>query len=437
MKAYITNPESGKFFEDFKPVGDYYDAVRLIRVYKDIRYQTVQGFGGAFTESAGYNWSLLPEEKKKDFIKAYFSEEGLAYNLGRTHINSCDFALGNYAYLKDENEPEENFNIERDEKYIIPLIKSAMKENNINLLASPWSPPAYMKSNGEMNHGGVLKKEFYKKWAEYIRKYILEYRKRGIDIKMITLQNEPAAVQSWDSCIYTAKEEGEFVADYLGPELEKNGLSHIKIYVWDHNKEILYDRAKETMSVPGADKYISGFAFHWYTGDHFETVKATGERFSGKDLLFTEGCVEYSRFADTGEVSKAEMYAHDILGNLNAGTTGIIDWNLLLDAKGGPNHVGNFCAAPVMLTEDAKDFEKRLSYYYIGHFSKYIKAGAVRLLVSRFSDDLESTSFENPDGGLVTVILNRKDYGNAFSLNDGEKTCRFEIPAHCILTVLI
>lgn len=435
MRGIVTDYNNGKLWQEIGNFREERDAMRTVRIYKDRKYQTVRGFGGAFTQSSGYNYSLLPEELKDEFIRGYFSDEGLKYNLGRVHINSCDFALNNYAYLENADDPMDKFDISIDEKYIFPMLNAASKYGKTELMATPWSPPAFMKTNGEMNHGGKLKKEYYEKWTEYIVKFIEEYKKRGADIRMLSVQNEPEAVQTWDSCLYSASEEGEFVAGYLGPALEKVGLGDIRIFVWDHNKEILYDRAKGALEVPGADKYISGFAFHWYTGDHFDAVSITAESFPDKELIFTEGCVEYSRFADSNEVRKAEMYAHDMLGNLNAGAAAIIDWNLLLDAKGGPNHVGNFCAAPVMTNEDHTAFEKRLSYYYIGHFSRYIQKGAKRLGVSRFTDAIEAAAFENPDGSFVTILLNKTDNDLGFSLTDGETGHHIDLPAHSMITV--
>ncbi len=437
MKAYLTDEAKKMYWQECEPFEAGENAMRTVRIYRDCKYQTIRGFGGAFTQSTGYNLSKMPKAKQKQFIHDYFSGDGLNYNLGRVHINSCDFSLGNYAYLKDAKEPLSNFDISIDDEYIIPMLKAAKQYGEIELLASPWSPPAYMKTNGEMNNGGKLKREFYGDWAAYMVKFVQEYKKRGVNITMVTVQNEPAAVQTWDSCIYEAEEEGLFAASFLGPALEAAGLSDVKVFVWDHNKEILYDRAVGAMSVPGAHKYIGGFAFHWYTGDHFDAVKLTGERFPDKELLFTEGCVEYSRFADSNETRKAEMYAHDMMGNLNAGATGIIDWNLLLDAKGGPNHVGNFCAAPVMCSEDFADYEKRLSFYYIGHFSKFIKKGARRLATSKFCSEIEVTAFENPDGTTAVILLNRTESDIWFALSDGKNSNYITLPAHSIMTVIM
>ena len=412
--------------------------MNAVCIYPERTYQEVKGFGAAFTEASGYNLSLLSKEKQEEVIAAYFGKDGLHYNLCRTHINSCDFALGNYAYLEEETDANlTGFSIDRDEQYIIPMIQLAKEKasEEIVLLASPWSPPAFMKSNQEINNGGYLLKEYYSMWADYMVRYIKEYDKLGIPISMLTIQNEPQAVQTWDSCIYSIEDEKLMVREYLGPALKKHGMEDIKILIWDHNKDIIFERAKGVLEDEVANQYVHGVAFHWYSGDHFEAVSLVKEMYPEKELYFTEGCVEYSRFMDSDEVAKAEMYAHDMIGNFNAGMNGYIDWNMLLDEKGGPNHVGNFCAAPIMCNPKEDTVEKRLSYYYIGHFSRYIKKGARRLAFSRFTDWLDVTGFINPDGERVIVVLNKSDKDITFSLKESENGGSVNIHSHSILTI--
>lgn len=410
IREIVTDYESGKLWEEtVHEAKAVQDCMHVVNVYPDVTYQTMRGFGGAFTEAAAHNYAGMSEEKRKELTKAYFGEEGLRYNFGRVHMNSCDFALGNYTYVAEGDTELNTFSIAHDFEEIIPMIHDAQEERGekMEFLVSPWSPPAFMKTNGEMNHGGKLKKEFYPAWAAYFVKFIKAYKEAGIPIGFLTVQNEPMAVQTWDSCIYTSEEEAVFVREYLGPALEEAGLSDIGIFVWDHNKEEAYQRFKETVEDEGTRKYVRGAALHWYTGDHFEAIELIRKQYPDKEVFFTEGCVEYSRFADSGEVEKAEMYAHDILGNLNAGISASLDWNLLLDEKGGPNHVGNFCAAPIMCNAAEDSYEKRLTYYYIGHFSRYIAPGAVRIGTTRYTDAVEATAFLNPNGERVLVLLNK------------------------------
>lgn len=439
IKVYVTDRKNGKYWEEQSArTGPQDDFIHVVKVYPELQEQTMEGFGGAFTEAAAVCFHSLTKQAREAFLEGCFGEDGLRYNVGRIHMNSCDFALGNYTYVEEGDPDLHTFDISHDREKIIPLIKEAVKrqgKEELSLLVSPWSPPAYMKTNGEMNHGGKLKEEYYGLWAAYYVRFLEAVRKEGLRIRYLTIQNEPEAVQNWDSCIYTAQEEGIFAAQYLIPALRKAGLGDIEILIWDHNKENMYDRARESFAVPGCREGVSGVAMHWYTGDHFDGIRAVRKAFPEKKVFFTEGCVEYSRFADSGEIQKAEMYAHDMLGNFKAGAAAFFDWNLLLDERGGPNHVGNFCAAPVMC--DGKGgIEKRLSYYYIGHFSRYVARGAKQVMNTCYSDALETAAFVNPDGSRVVVILNRGERDlPVYLCEDGQGTALCA-QAHTIKTIV-
>jgi len=435
---------------------------QLIKVYPNALRQEIIGFGGAFTEAAAYTFFQMSESEREEILSLYFGETGNRYSLCRAAIQSCDFSLGSYSYISDSNDSNlDSFSLERDKEYVIPMILQAIELNpDLSILASPWSPPAFMKTNQDMCHGGSLKDEYYKMWADMIVRYIAEYRKLGIPIDRVTVQNEPAAAQTWDSCIYTSEQEKRFASEYLKKSLRENNLSNVKIAIWDHNKEKVFDRALEMISDVEADSSISGIAFHWYSGDHFESVQLTREAFPQKELIFTEGCVEYSRFSQTDSLKHAEMYAHDMIGTLAAGANGYIDWNLLLNMEGGPNHVGNFCDAPILCdskdpkdtrdtrdTKDTKDTKDpsdsensrihiHLSYYYLGHISRFVLPGARRMPVSRYTDMLETVGFMNKDGQKVVIVLNRTEEALPFQLMDGSKVCPFKITARSIMTIL-
>lgn len=411
--------------------------MNLIKVYPEETRQTILGFGGAFTEAAAATFDSMSEETKQEALNAYFGKDGNQYNFCRTHIQSCDFSLGNYAYIEDlEDTKLCTFSIKRDKQYLIPMIQAALEKNpDIEFLASPWSPPAFMKSNGEMNHGGVLKKEYYTMWADMMAKYVAEYHQLGIHIRHITVQNEPKATQTWDSCLYTGEEEGIFAAQYLRKSLDVLALQDVKISIWDHNKDCILERANETFSVPGARQSVEGIAFHWYTGDHFEELNAVHEKYPDKSLIFTEGCVEYSRFLNNNQVKNAEMYLHDMIGNFNQGTNGYIDWNLILNHQGGPNHVGNFCDAPMMYDQSKDQLDIKLSFYYIGHMSRFIKKGAKRILVSRYTDQIDAVGFQNPDGEIVLVLMNRTEEDKYFQICENHQVCDIKLTSHSVITL--
>ena len=237
MKCITTSDKEKQYWkEEDVNMSAVEDCMHVVNIFPEVIGQQIQGFGGAFTEASTYNYSLLNENLQKEVIEGYFGDSGLRYNLARIHIHSCDFALGNYAYIEEGDSELKTFSICHDKETILPMIKAAMETSDtpIQFLASPWSPPAFMKTNGEMNHGGKLKKEYYKAWAEYFVKFIKAYAKEGIRISSITVQNEPEAVQTWDSCVYTPEEEGEFAADYLVPALRRSGLSDVSVLVWEH-----------------------------------------------------------------------------------------------------------------------------------------------------------------------------------------------------------
>ena len=437
IKCYKSNEQKQFDTSELSFVGDDRAEMSLIKVYPKETRQTILGFGGAFTEAAAETMKSMSSDKKEQFLQACFAAEGNQYNFCRTHIQSCDFSLGNYAYVEDpEDKNLETFTLERDNQYLIPMIKDALAINpDIQLLASPWSPPAFMKSNQEMNHGGVLKKEYYQMWADMIVKYVEEYEKLGIAIHRISVQNEPKATQTWDSCLYTGEEEGIFATEHLRKTLDAHGYSNIVIVIWDHNKDCILERADETFSVVGANESVGAIGFHWYTGDHFEALDAVRTKYPDKELIFTEGCVEYSRFKSNNQVKNAEMYLHDMIGNLNQGMNGYIDWNLVLNAQGGPNHVGNFCDAPIMYDKDNDQLDIKLSFHYIGHLSRFVKKGAKRILVSRYTDQVDAVGFVNPDGEKVVVLMNRTENDLKMQVCEEKNVCDITLTAHTVITL--
>lgn len=404
------------------------------------RYQKIEGFGGAFTESAGIVFSQLRPAQQREVLEAYFSKDkGHGYRLCRTHINSCDFSSGNYAYTEvDGDVGLEHFSIQHDRKYLIPLIRAAQSaagDERIKILATPWSPPAWMKSNGTMTDGGKLKPEYRDAWARYYCRYIEEYAKESIPIWGLTIQNEPAAVQSWESCNYTAEEERDFVRDHLGPTLHRRGLEHVKLVVWDHNRDLLFDRVKTVFDDPEASKFVWGAGFHWYVTDDFHHVRMVRDFYPDKKLLFTEGCLEGA--PQEGDWSGGERYARSIINDLNNGASGWIDWNILLNAEGGPNHVGNFCSAPIIadLAQDRLIYNS--SYYYLGHFSRFIRPGAHRILIANTGSEILTTAFQNQDGSVVIVLLNEQEYPVRYALKMDDLQSESICLAHSITTLII
>ena len=231
-----------------------------ILVNKDRLHQTFVGIGAALTDASAETFYKLDKDQQDLFMEAYYSiDKGIGYSLARTIIHSCDFSSGSYTYVEEGDAELKTFNIDHDRKFRLPFTKKAIEAAGGELLmyASPWSPPAFMKTNGNMLQGGKLKPEFYQSWANYYVKFIEAYEKEGIPIWGLSIQNEPMATQRWESCIYSAEEERDFLKNYLGPTLEKEGLGDKKIIVWDHNRDLLFQRASVILNDPEAASMVT------------------------------------------------------------------------------------------------------------------------------------------------------------------------------------
>ena len=428
----------------FKDKGQPFENEISVFIDPTKTYQQFLGIGGALTDASAETFAKLPKDKQQEFIKAYFDkQDGIGYTLGRTNIHSCDFSSGTYTYVSDGDKELRSFSVDHDKQYRIPFIKEAIKAaGNLTLYASPWSPPAWMKDNNDILHGGKLKPEFYQSWANYYTKFIKAYEKEGIPVWGISIQNEPMATQRWESCIYTAEEEKDFLKNFLGPTMEKEGLGDKKIIMWDHNRDLIYQRAQTYFSDPDVSKYAWGIGFHWYEdwsgGEQmFANLKKVEEAFPDKPLLFTEGCNGPFNMQQINNWKWGERYGRSMIQDFNSGAVGWTDWNILLDETGGPNHVQNFCYAPIHADTKTGQLIYTNSYYYIGHFSKFIKPGAKRIVSSPSRSQLLSTAFKNEDGTVVVVVMNQGNMKTPFFLWINGKGAETTALPHSINTYVI
>jgi len=405
-------------------------------------FQTFLGIGGALTDASAETFAKLPADKQAELLKAYYDQtDGIGYSLARTSIHSCDFSSGSYTYVSDTDKALSTFSIAHDQQFRIPLIKQAIAAagGKLLLFASPWSPPAFMKDSNDMLHGGKLLPEYYDTWALYFTKFIKAYESEGIPVWGITIQNEPMATQIWESCIYTAVDERDFLKNHLGPVMAQAGLGDKKIVVWDHNRDLMSQRANTIFDDPEASQYAWGMGFHWYEvwagGEPmYDNLSNVAAAYPDKKLLFTEGCASSFDPEKYHYWPHAEQYGKSMINDFNRGTVGWTDWNILLDETGGPNHVRNFCFAPVHADTRTGTLIYTPSYYYIGHFSKFIRPDAKRVSTTSSRSHLLSTSFLNPDGKMVTVVMNQSDLEIAYKLFIGEKAVSTVILPHAIQT---
>ena len=408
----------------------------VVNLYPDRCFETFEGFGGAITDAAGYVYSLMGEEDKKKLIETYFTENEMDYRIVRIHMDSCDFSTEMYESVSDPDDRElKTFSFARTEKYIMPMLEDAQGAagGKLELMLSPWSPPAFMKTNGSRKNGGHLKPEYADMWADILCRYIREFQDRGYTVRRMSLQNEPKAVQTWDSCVYSAEQEKEFLEDHLYPAFVRHGLTDVEIFIWDHNKERAFERAEEIVKGKAAE-LVSGVACHWYSGDHFESLDLLRRFYPELKLIVSESCIEFSKYAAEDGTVNAERLAHELCGDLSHGVTAFYDWNILLDEKGGPNHVGNYCDAPFLYNTENKKLMPRRIQRYFWHFSHFIHPGAVRIAYSRYTDRLDMAAFRNPDGTKVFVMVNRGEEIIPVALRIDGQIAAFKMDGHTICT---
>lgn len=407
-------------------------------------FQTFIGIGGAITDASAEVFAKLSKEKQEEFLTAYYGKNGIDYTLLRTTIHSCDFSSNSYTYIEEGDKELKTFSIDHDKQYRLPMIKRAIAKSRGSMLlyASPWSPPAFMKDNKNMLRGGKLLPEYYDTWAKYYAKFIKAYEKEGIPVWGVTIQNEPMAVQIWESCNYTAEEERDFLKNHLGPILEQEGLGDKNIVVWDHNRDLITHRANTIFDDPDAAKYAWGTGFHWYEtwrgGEPmYNNVGKIQEAYPDKKTLFTEGCNERFDSEKYQYWPNAERYGHSMINDFNNGTVGWTDWNILLDERGGPNHVGNFCFSPIHADTKTDSLIYTPSYFYLGHFSKFIRPGAKRVSTVSSNSTLISTSFINENGKIATVVMNSSEEAINYKLYVGANMATsIKIPARAIQTII-
>lgn len=412
------------------------DEFYVINLYEEEKGRVFEGLGGAATESAAHTFYQMPADKQEELLNLYFGG-GADYRFLRVSIDSCDFSIAHYEAMSNPDDKElASFSLAHDELEIIPFIKRAEEKagRKLPILLSPWSPPAFMKTTGQRNRGGKLLPEYRDMWAEYICRYIEGYQAHGLTIAYVTVQNEPNATQSWDSCIYTGEDERVFVRDHLYPAMKKHNLD-VGVYIWDHNKERVYARALESIKEDTYDM-IDGVAFHFYTGDHFKALDLLARRFPDKKLIFTEGCMEYSR-PDIGRDTwyHAIKYAHEYIGDIDHGATMLFDWNIYLDQEGGPNHVQNFCSAPVMCDVNTKEIIVNHSQKALRLIGQTARPGSTHIASSAWHPDIETVAFLHEDNGASLLLLNRGKAPLKVKPAWKNQVTEYELPAESLTSI--
>ncbi|XP_028967094.1 putative glucosylceramidase 3 [Galendromus occidentalis] len=417
--------------------------------------QEIIGFGGAFTDSAGVNWASLSPDLQKRLITSYYSPEGLEYNIGRVPMGGCDFSTRDYTYDDTEGDFElKNFALaQEDIELKIPMIQFAksVSEEEIYFYGSPWSAPAWMKTNGKTFGMGGLKgfpgDQYYETWAKYFVKFYEAYRDRGVEMWGFTMQNEPTTGYipwKWQTMAMSPYTERDFLKKNLGPALFKATNHSIKIMVLDDNRVVLPWWANVIFGDAEANSYAAGVGVHWYQDNlrSASALESTHRNHPDKFILNTEACEGFQPFATAvilGSWERAESYAQNIIDDLRHFVSGWVDWNLFLNTQGGPNWVKNFVDSPIIVDESAQAFYKQPMYYALAHFSKFLPRGSVRLddtLVGS-KRKLSVVTFLRPDKLKATIVLNQNDSAKKVLIKDSDgKSFMIEAGARSIITTL-
>lgn len=387
------------------------------------RFQQIFGFGGAFTDSAGEQFVAVSEQVQNQILNSYFGENGLEYNVGRVPMASCDFSTHEYSYddVNDDFDLTHFGLAEEDLKLKIPFIQKAIEKTKgkLQLFASPWSAPGWMKVTGRMRGGGAMRNDerVYKAYANYFVKFFEAYSSHKISFWGLTIQNEPSTgadmTWRWQTMNYTAETMRDFLKHFLGPQLKANSLTEsLKVMVLDDGRGLLPGWADTIFNDTDASKYADGVAVHWYGNLYSPAVllDITQRHHPDKFIFGTEACAGY--FGHHGPILgdwfRAESYADDIIVDLNHHVTGWTDWNLCLDETGGPNWAYNVVDSPIIVNRTAQEFYKQPMFYSMGHFSKFFPRGSTRVLTTVDGNLAVSATSVVVDGGQrATVILSK------------------------------
>ena len=444
------------------------DDVRVV-VRTDQRKQTIEGFGGSFTDASAYLVHQMSPEQRQRILEAYFAQSGANYSLTRTHMNSCDFSRFHYSSAPVKGDLElKHFTVEQDREFLFPMIQSAqaISKDGFQVIASPWTAPPWMKDNGDWV-GGRLLKEMQPTWAQFFVKYAQACEAEGIPLWGFTVENEPHGNgNNWESMLYTPDEMTEFVRDHLGPALEANGLEQLNVLGYDQNRAGLEEWTSSMYQDSASAKHFAGTAVHWYesTYDYFpDELDRAHEAAPAKLLVQTEGCIDaevpvwqdddwYWRKEATDwgftwreeekkylhpKYSPVNRYARDIIGCLNHWVNGWVDWNMVLDRQGGPNWFKNWCIAPVIVDPEQDEVYFTPLYDVMCHFSKFIRPGATVLASECADDELMAVAVETPDGGHVIVCFNPGDTPRTVRIEGLSEDVRIELDAQALQTVVL
>jgi glucosylceramidase len=412
-------------------------ALQTITVVDSIRYQQIEGFGASMTDASAWVLSGLSAARQSEILTALFDRTtGLGLSFLRQPMGSSDFALNLYTYNDIDpattDFPLARFSIDHDRAYILPMLRAARVKNpTIRIMASPWTAPAWMKTNRSLIDGGRLRPEAYATYASYFVRFLQGYAAASVPVHSLTVQNEPKTAPHYPSMLMTSAEQATFIGQHLGPALARAGLRQ-QIYAWDHNWETAFPL--EVLANATARPFISGVAFHCYGGQPsaMSTVRNT----------YPSLAISLTECADGARLSFASKFGFDIstllIGSLRNWARTVVKWNLILDQNGGPKLVADACRnCRGLVTVDTVTgtYSFNEDYYALAHVSRFVKPGAFRIDSTAFGfGGIENVAFVNPDGTLVILARNRS-YGTiTFQIRSRGATLQYSLPTESVAT---
>ena len=381
------------------------------------QYQPIEGFGFALTGGSAQLLARMSPEKRATLLKELFSTDGNSIGVSYLRVSIGSSDMNDHVYSYDDMPPGETdpdlakFSLDPDRADVIPVLKQILAlDPRIKILGSPWSAPAWMKTNYDVR-GGNLKPEYYGAYAEYLVKYIEGMKTEGITINAITIENEPLNPKNTPSMAVFAPEEDTLIAKYLGPAFEKAGIK-TEIQVYDHNPDVI-SYPLSILGDPVAGKYVAGTAFHLYGGDS-SALSRVHEQYPNKNLYLTEQSVG-GRPNNDG-IAIAEPVSRVLIGATRNWSRNVLLWNLAADPHAGP-HTNNGgctgCFGAITLDGDAATFN--VAYYAVAHFSKFVRPGSVRVGSNQL-EQLSTVAFLNPEGKIVLVAANTGNFPKTFQI---------------------
>ena len=399
-----------------------------------IMYQTIDGFGYALTGGSAQLINQLSAAKKNELLQNLFNPQnadGIAVSYLRISIGASDLDSGVFSYndlpVGQEDLSLSKFSLGHDTLNLIPVLKQIIAiQPTIKIMASPWSPPTWMKSN-KNSMGGILLAQYYNVYAQYLAKYITLMKSYGITIDAITLQNEPENDKNNPSLLMNATEQANFIKNNVGPVFQQQNIK-TKIVLFDHN----CDHPEYPISILNdaqAASYVDGSAFHLYVGavSALSTVKAAHP---SKNLYFTEQWT-----GSQGSFSGDFIWhvKNVIIGTMNNWSKTAIEWNLANDPSYQPHTVGGCTQCKGALTINGDTYSKNVSYYIIAQASKFIPAGSIRINSSDIAN-VDNVAFVTPQGKKVLLVLNSSNTAQAFTVSCAGKTFSTTLPAQAATT---